>query len=95
MIREVLQLVQDSGVLNKREIARKVYIEESTLETVLSLLVLKGYLASPTSSQKYPPTVCLGCPISRSCSSSEKVSNVYVITEKGKKFSRAGNGGNG
>ncbi|MCK4478170.1 hypothetical protein KAU88_06555 [Candidatus Bathyarchaeota archaeon] len=94
MIKEVLQLVQDLGVLNKKEIANKVNIQEVTLEAVLSLLVSKGYLILPASSQS-PPPACLNCLMSKSCISTEGASNVYVITEKGKNFLGAGNVGNG
>lgn len=84
MIKDVLRVIRDLGVVNKREIVEKIGIEESTLEQVITLLASKGYVKRKTSSQNAPIT-CIGCPMATQCTP-QKSGGVYVITEKGENY---------
>lgn len=44
MIRKVLGAIYDGGLLSKGEIAYLVGVQESTLESIFSMLASKGYL---------------------------------------------------
>jgi nitrate/TMAO reductase-like tetraheme cytochrome c subunit len=87
MIEDVLRTIHDQGVMNMKEIAAKIGIEESTLEQVMSLLVSKGYVRNPDNSQS-SPTICAGCHMVSQCYQ-EKNESIYIITEKGERYVRA------
>lgn len=84
MIKGILRAIRDLGVVNTREIAEKIGIEESTLEHVITLLASKGYVKCTTSSQNVPIT-CIGCPVANQCNP-QKNEGIYVVTEKGEKY---------
>jgi len=82
LLKEVLALVRDGGLLSKGDIADKMGIQKSTLDSVLSLLSSKGYLTSNGTAEM--PRVCIGCSLSRDCMQKASAGNVYAITDKGK-----------
>ena len=84
MIREVLRAVQDSPLLSKKEVADRVGVQESTLESILSMLSSKGYLYE----EKHMGQLkgCIGCPMSRKCLTQITTGNAYLITERGEKL---------
>ena len=86
MIKEVLKLVRDGGLLSKADIADKMGIQESTVTSILSLLSSKGYLKTIESTGKTPSGGCIGCSMSKGCSSQMSCGCVYFITEKGKDY---------
>lgn len=85
MIKEILRAIRDGGLLSKRDIADGVGIQESTLESVLSLLTSKGYLQRIDSTEEMSKG-CIGCPISKECMRKPSAGNSYIITEKGKNY---------
>ena len=85
MLKEVLKLVRDGGLLNKAAFADKLGIQESTLESVFSLLSAKGYLRKFDGTTEVPPA-CIGCSISKQCKQNVSAGSVYVITDKGKRY---------
>jgi hypothetical protein len=87
-MKEILKLVRDGGLLSKSAIADKMGIQESTLESVFSLLSSKGYLQKFDGATEVP-RACVGCSISKKCMQNASASSVYVITDKGKHYLEA------
>ena len=87
-MKEILKLVRDGGLLSKGDIADKMGIQESTLDSVFSLLSSKGYLKKFDGTTEVP-RACIGCSISRDCMQNASAGNVYVITDKGKNYLEA------
>lgn len=85
MLKDVLKLVRDGGLLSKRDVADKMGIQESTLENIFSLLSSKGYLKKIDGATELP-RACMSCSISRECVRKASAGNVYVITDKGKLY---------
>jgi predicted transcriptional regulator len=84
-MKEILKLIRDGGLLNKGDIANKVGIQESTLDSILSFLSSKGYLKTIDSKAEMPMG-CIGCPISKECMQKASAGSVYTITDKGKNY---------
>jgi hypothetical protein len=84
VIKEVLKLVRDGGVLSKSDIAYKLEIQQSTLESVFSLLLSKGYLRKVGFADV--PHACMGCSSCTGCMTNASVCSEYVITDKGKSY---------
>ena len=84
-MKEILRVIRDGGWSSKGDIANKVGIQESTLNSILSLLSSKGYLKTIDSTVKMPRG-CIGCPISKGCIQNASASSVYMITDKGKNY---------
>jgi hypothetical protein len=84
-MKEVLKLVRDGNLLSKAAFADELGIQESTLDNVFSLLSLKGYLRKFDGTTQVPPA-CVGCSISKKCMQNVSAGNVYVITDKGKRY---------
>jgi hypothetical protein len=87
-MKEVLKLVRDGGLLSKGDIADKMGIQESTLDSVFSLLSSKGYLRKFDGATEVP-RACIGCSISTGCMRKASAGSVYVITDKGKNYLKA------
>jgi hypothetical protein len=83
-MKEVLKVVRDGNLLSKAAVADKLGIQESTLESVFSLLSSKGYLQKFDGATEVP-SVCVGCSIRKKCVQNVSGS-VYVITDKGKHY---------
>jgi len=81
-MKEILRVIRDGGLLSKGDIANKVGIQESALDSILSLLSSKGYLKTIDSTVEMPRG-CIGCPISKECMRKASGSTVYTITDKG------------
>lgn len=84
-MKEILRMVRDGGLLSKGDIANKLGIQESALDSILSLLSLKGYLKTIDSTAVVPKG-CLGCPIGKECMQQAFAGSVYTITDKGKNY---------
>ena len=85
MIREVLRVIYDDGLVSKRDVSKKSGFQESTLDRILSLLLSKGYLEIE---EKFLdlPRGCMGCPFNMNCMMKNDDGKVYLITEKGRKL---------
>lgn len=85
MIREVLRVIYDDGLVSKRDVSKKSGVQESTLDRILSLLLSKGYLEVE---EKFLdlPRGCMGCPFNSNCMMKNDDGKVYLITEKGRKL---------
>jgi len=87
VIRQVLELIVESGIVDKRELASQVGIQVETLDDVIDLLCQRGYLRESEGSCTESPS-CSGCSASESCGSSDKLGRTLFVTEKGKQFVR-------
>lgn len=85
MMKEILRMILDGGLLSKGEIANKLGIQESTLDGILSLLSWKGYLKTMDSTEEVVKA-CMGCPMSKECMQKASAGSVYTITDKGKNY---------
>jgi len=85
MIMDVLRAMQDGSLLSKREIADRVGVQESTMESILSMLSSKGYLEIEEKNMGQIKG-CIGCPMSGGCISRNMTGNAYLITERGEKL---------
>jgi hypothetical protein len=85
MMKEVLRLVYEGGLISKTDIMDKLGIQESALEDIFSLLISKGYLKKirntdvSQDSMRYA-TSAFALRINVA------VSSEYVITPKGKAY---------
>ncbi|MDG6221808.1 MAG: hypothetical protein IAX21_06575 [Candidatus Bathyarchaeota archaeon] len=86
MIKEILTLVRDGGLLSKNDIADRVGIQQATLESVFSLLSSKGYLKKIDNANAATSKACLCCSGCTGCNTNTNVPAVYTITEKGKTY---------
>ena len=85
MIDEILELIVEGQITDKREIAKEVGIQIETLNDMIDLLCRRGYLRvgerSCTGS-----THCSGCPIADTCGATDKYGRVLFVTEKAKQY---------
>jgi hypothetical protein len=88
MIKQVLQEIMKSGMVDKMSISREVGIQPETLDDIIRLLIDRGYLAMEED----------GCEVSETCSSCESrrtcqimtSSKSYHVTERGVAYARSG-----
>lgn len=85
MIEEVLELIVDGKMVDKREIAKEVGVQIETLDHIIDLLCQNGYLRLSENSCTHSLS-CSGCSMADSCGSSDKLGKVLIVTEKGKQL---------
>jgi predicted transcriptional regulator len=88
VIEEVLELIVDGKIVDKREIALEAGIQIETLDHVIDLLCQNGYLRLSEMTCQESPS-CAGCSHADSCKSSDKLGRALFVTEKGKQFVKA------
>jgi hypothetical protein len=87
MFEQVLEIIVENGIVDKREIARRVGVQIETLDDVIDLLCKRGYLRENEGSCSESPS-CSGCNQAESCGSSDRLGRALFVTEKGKQFVR-------
>jgi hypothetical protein len=87
MIEQVLELIVESGIIDKRELARRVGVQVETLDDVIDLLCKRGYLRENEGSCDENPS-CSGCSQAESCGAADKLGRALFVTEKAKQFVR-------
>ena len=87
MIEQVLELIVESGIVDKRELARLVGVQIETLDDIIDLLCQRGYLRENEESCTESPS-CSNCGQVESCGSADKLGRALFVTEKGKQFVR-------
>ena len=85
MISQVLELIVDGRIVDKREIARQAGVQLETLDDVIDLLCQRGYLRLSEESCTEGPS-CSGCSTADSCGSTDKLGKALFVTEKGKQY---------
>jgi len=88
MLIKALRLIKE-GIADKKELADRLGIHESTLEDGVSLLVRKGYLRSAEPSE-CPQQRCAGCLVEHSCGLKTSRVKAYIITERGRRLLETG-----
>ncbi len=87
MIEQVLDLIVESKIADKRELARQVGVQVETLDDIIDLLCQRGYLREEEGSCNESSS-CSGCNLEESCGSSDRLGRALFVTEKGKQFVR-------
>lgn len=85
MLKDVLRLISESGMVSMSELAEKTETTESMVEQAIALLVSKGYLALINVDHNCDQSHCTGCHI-HCKTASQKSQHTYFITEKGRKY---------
>ncbi len=85
MIKNVLQIIVEEGMLEKKEIARRVGIQVETLDDMIRLLIQRGFLRAEVEACE-EESACTGCHSSAGCDMVTAVGQVYFVTEKGKSY---------
>lgn len=92
MIREVLQLIVTEGMLDKNQIARKLGIQNETLDDIIRLLVERGYLRMEHNGCDVESS-CSGCHNAKGCDMITNTGQAFYITERGKAYASMNGGG--
>ena len=83
MLKELLEIIKETGFLYKKEISKRLNVEESMVDSAFLSLVKKGYLEETEIDS--PPKICLTCPYKKR-ETQMKIGKIYKITEKGVRF---------
>jgi hypothetical protein len=87
MIEQVLELIVESGIVDKHELARLVGVQVETLDDIIDLLCQRGYLRENEGNCNENPS-CSGCSLAESCGAADKLGRALFVTEKGKQLVR-------
>jgi predicted transcriptional regulator len=85
VIKKVLQVIVDEGMLEKKEIARRVGIQVETLDDMIRLLIQRGLLRTEVEGCEVE-SACAGCHSSAGCDVVTAVGQAFIVTEKGKAY---------
>ncbi|MBD3158364.1 MAG: hypothetical protein GF309_06185 [Candidatus Lokiarchaeota archaeon] len=85
MLKRILRLILEEKVAHKKEIAKELGVQMSTLEDMLSILLENGYLRFGECNCE-PDVTCPTCPMAESCQQKKLVTEEYYVTEGGKHF---------
>jgi predicted transcriptional regulator len=83
MLKEVLEIIKEIRFFDKKEISKRLNIEESIVDSAFLSLLKKGYLEETEIDS--PPKICLTYPYKKRETQME-IGKVYKITEKGIRF---------
>ncbi len=84
MLKEILRIINNSGIVNMSEIADQTDTTEPMVEQAISVLVSKGYLALVNNNPNCETYRCAGCGVH--CQFQQQTRSYYIVTEKGKKY---------
>jgi len=85
LIKQVLHLMINEGIVTKKQMAQSLGIEEETLDDILQLLVSRGMLRVNDCKQ-IDSTLCSSCAYSEGCSPEASTRMEYFVTEKGRRY---------
>ncbi|MFW9980879.1 MAG: FeoC-like transcriptional regulator [Candidatus Thorarchaeota archaeon] len=90
MIERVLKLLLEERILDKNEIARRIGIQNETLDDIIRLLIQQGLLRTESNGCE-DSSRCSGCHGSPDCDIVTSTGQAFFVTEKGKAYaSRVG-----
>jgi predicted transcriptional regulator len=85
MLKEILKLIHDTGVINTSEIAETIGISQPMVEQAIAMLQSKNYLGQIKSPQPNPSCAnCVSC--HNKCEISQSSTSAFFVTEKGKQY---------
>jgi predicted transcriptional regulator len=84
MIKEVLRLIKDAGIVNTAEIAETIGTSPSMVQQAITTLQTKGYLSLVNSNHSCSESHCASCGQCKTTAHSSQCT--YVVTDKGKKY---------
>ncbi len=85
MIKRVLQLIVKEGILDKKEIARRIGMQVETLNDIMRLLIERDFLRTEVDDCVESPA-CSGCHSSAGCDTINSAGQAFFVTEKGKAY---------
>jgi len=88
VLKRVLQVLLDQGIIHKHELAKIVGVQMETLEDMLRFLVEKEYLKREDCVE-IEDTHCASCPSSSSCLDDQIATHDYHLTPKGIRYARS------
>lgn len=91
MIKRVLQLIVKEGILDKKEIARRVGMQVETLDDIIRLLIERDFLRTDVDGC-VESSACSGCHSSPECTEIDFTGQAFFVTEKGKTYANMGGG---
>ncbi len=84
MMKEILQVINSTGVVNEAEIAESAKTSPAMVQQVIAMLQSKGYLKLVNLTQSCDAVHCASC---GHCNLQTQTSKcAYVVTEKGKHY---------
>ena len=84
MMKEILKIISEAGVVNESEIAEAVNTTPAMVQQALAVLQHKGYLAAQTCIDSTSGEACCsGC---HSKCNKPEITKTFVVTEKGKAY---------
>ena len=89
MIKKVLQIIVSEGMLDKKEIARRVGIQVETLDDMIRLLIQRGFLRAEVEGCE-EDSVCSGCHSAVGCDMVTTIGQAFYVTEKGRSYAKTG-----
>jgi hypothetical protein len=84
-----LQIIISEGMLDKKEIARRIGIQIETLDDIVRLLIQRGFLTAEVQGCE-ENSVCAGCHSAAGCDMVASVGQALYVTEKGKSYAKIG-----
>jgi predicted transcriptional regulator len=84
MLKDILRVINDTGMVNMAEIAEQTETTESMVEQAIAVLVSKGYLALVNDNPNCETYRCAGCGVH--CAPKQQTKSCYLVTEKGKAY---------
>ncbi len=89
MIKKILRFIIAEEMLTEKQIAKRMGIQEATLQDILQLLVRRGLLR-PGQCTAPRDAGCSSCPMASGCNLIGDLGETYYVTEKGKMYALAG-----
>jgi hypothetical protein len=84
MIKQVLQAINNTGVINENEIAKATQTSPAMVQQAIVVLQAKGYLTSISLNPTCGQASCASCGHCKPTAQTSKYA--YVITDKGKAY---------
>lgn len=86
MLKKILQIIVNDGILYKREMAERVGVQTETLDDMLKILLERGYLRLSECGMS-EKVVCSSCPSASSCNTGVS-GQAYYVTAVGRKYAQ-------
>ncbi|MFO7836723.1 MAG: FeoC-like transcriptional regulator [Candidatus Thorarchaeota archaeon] len=85
MLKRILHIILEEKIAHKKEIAKELGVQMSTLDDMLNILLENGYLRLGKCDYDSEVT-CPSCPMADTCREKAMISNEYYVTDRGADF---------